>query len=601
MITLQKIGDAIKFTFSGNTHYLQDGTVEVPVNSLSLTIDDSGMATFRKSASNDIFISATYGELGMTKEELVAWYKENMVDGGGSDITSGDVQNMIDESISGKADSSAVTEEISAAVSGKQDTLIAGENITISGNVISAEGDSITIDPSLDSGSTNPVANSAITNTLYTAANANGDGNGYVGNIEAKDDSTYLDRLLWGFNATRYKRPLGGSDSNNTQGVSFYCSSINGVRTVSNKYQNVGHFNLVETSAITTSVTSASTDAQVPSAKAVYDALQEGGGNNVVELTQTEYDALVSGGTVDPTAFYIITDAVAFDPSTKVDTSAFTAYSAATDTALSGKADTSAVTESINAAVSGKVDTSTFNTYSGSVDTALSGKQDTLSAGTGIEISGNVISATGGGSTYTAGEGIIITGSSNAITLDANIYKGNGIASVSVNNPSGSGNGYNKISGMTSFGAGWMVATNNIDEAAFGYFNKSNGSSQQFIHSSGNTLFSVGNGTANNARHNAFEIRQNGDIYLTKDGQNVKLQDQLGGGEVSSAITSGDTNAVAGGAVYDKFDEVEQVTAVALNALNDKFGGLSLVKLTQSEYNALSPNYDNNTLYVIVN
>lgn len=122
MITLQKIGDAIKFTFSGNTHYLQDGTVEVPVNSLSLTIDDSGMATFRKSASNDIFISATYGELGMTKDELVAWYKENMVDGG-SDITSGDVQSMIDESISGK-----------------QDTLIAGENISISGNVISAAG-----------------------------------------------------------------------------------------------------------------------------------------------------------------------------------------------------------------------------------------------------------------------------------------------------------------------------------------------------------------------------------------------------------------------------------------------------------------------------
>lgn len=46
--------------------------------------------------------------------------------------------------------------------------------------------------------------------------------------------------------------------------------------------------------------------------------------------------------------------------------------------AISGKADTSAVTESINEAVSGKLDTSTFNTYSGSVDTALSGKQETL-------------------------------------------------------------------------------------------------------------------------------------------------------------------------------------------------------------------------------
>lgn len=34
-------------------------------------------------------------------------------------------------------------------------------------------------------------------------------------------------------------------------------------------------------------------------------------------------------------------------------------------------------------------------------------------------------------------------------------------------------------------------------------------------------------------------------------------------------------------------------------AVNDKLGGLSLVKLTQSEYDALSPNYDANTLYVI--
>lgn len=33
------------------------------------------------------------------------------------------------------------------------------------------------------------------------------------------------------------------------------------------------------------------------------------GGNPTVELTQAEYDALVSSGTVDPTTFYIITDA----------------------------------------------------------------------------------------------------------------------------------------------------------------------------------------------------------------------------------------------------------------------------------------------------
>ena len=42
--------------------------------------------------------------------------------------------------------------------------------------------------------------------------------------------------------------------------------------------------------------------------------------------------------------------------------------------AISGKADTTAVTESINAATSGKLDTSVFNTYSGNIDTALASK-----------------------------------------------------------------------------------------------------------------------------------------------------------------------------------------------------------------------------------
>lgn len=49
--------------------------------------------------------------------------------------------------------------------------------------------------------------------------------------------------------------------------------------------------NKVETSAITTSITSSSTDAQVPSAKAVYDQM---GGMKIVKLTESEYTALVT-------------------------------------------------------------------------------------------------------------------------------------------------------------------------------------------------------------------------------------------------------------------------------------------------------------------
>lgn len=89
MITLAKNENTIVFTFEDNTHYLFDGTIEVPVNSLTLVTDNSQMATFKKSASNDIFISANYAELGMSKSELESWFKENACGStGGCDVPS---------------------------------------------------------------------------------------------------------------------------------------------------------------------------------------------------------------------------------------------------------------------------------------------------------------------------------------------------------------------------------------------------------------------------------------------------------------------------------------------------------------------------------
>lgn len=79
MITIEKNGSAILFTFDDNQHYLYEGTIEVPVNSLALIVDESDMFTFRKAQSNDIFISANYDDIGMSKEQLIQFYKNNMV------------------------------------------------------------------------------------------------------------------------------------------------------------------------------------------------------------------------------------------------------------------------------------------------------------------------------------------------------------------------------------------------------------------------------------------------------------------------------------------------------------------------------------------
>ena len=278
---------------------------------------------------------------------------------------------------------------------------------------------------------------------------------------------------------------------------------------------------------------------------------------------------------------------------------------------------TAAAFNALNEEISGKVETSAFTAYSATVETALSGKQDTLSAGTNITISGNVISAEGGGKAIEAGRGISITTGETADTVSFNLaLSGGGNSNLSVvggNNCTASNNysfvfgnaleqkggsssvlfGYNcKSNGSYTFAGGWFseaqkegsfaygqsVFAKNKYEHSVGQFNNSVSATTRFG-DSGNTLFSVGNGTADNARHNAFEIRQNGDIYLSSGGTDIKLQDYLGGGSITvdTALDSGSTNPVENRVIYNKFDEVEQVTAAALNALNDTIGNINSI------------------------
>ena len=119
---------------------------------------------------------------------------------------------------------------------------------------IGGGGGEITIDAALDANSPNAVANSAITTAM----------NGKVQNITwGKDDYfgsgiTHLDITYNGIQKT---------------GRTF-AASINNkqILTGPDSYK-INKFYLIETSAIQTTLSSSSTDSQVPSAKAVYDAL----------------------------------------------------------------------------------------------------------------------------------------------------------------------------------------------------------------------------------------------------------------------------------------------------------------------------------------
>ena len=186
---------------------------------------------------------------------------------------------------------SAITE----AVSGKQDTLISGTNIkTInnesilgSGN-IDIQGGGVNVVQTTGTSTTDVMSQDAVT----TAINAKADKTTAGGGLYTASMNNYNTLQLSSINgpiiAGYYKE------------VSF--SRINGKYIIGQGSSNPNSFSLVETSAITTSISSSSTDAQVPSAKAVNDKL---GGLKLVKLTQSEYDALA---TKDNSTLYIVTD-----------------------------------------------------------------------------------------------------------------------------------------------------------------------------------------------------------------------------------------------------------------------------------------------------
>lgn len=511
MITLSKVDNAIKFTFVDNGHYLFNGTIEVPVNSLSLVTDESNMATFKKSATNDIFISATYDELGMAKSELETWYKDNMVGetgGGSSGVTPSEVQSMIDSSISGKADTSAVTESISAATDDMATQTWVGEQGYITGvdlsNYATLDNVAEAVSGKADIGDIPDVSNyfdgaeydSGTTRINFYHGNtvkAYIDASAFV--IDGMIDDVRIETisgvtyLVIDFNTASGKEdiqiPLTDifdpsnyynkteidnivSGLNESIDTKFDASAITAYSTtveVGNAI-DAATSGKADTTAVTEAISAATDDMATKTWVGEQGYLTEHQSLSAYSTTEEVNSAITeaTSGKVDTSTYNTYTADTATEIGNKLAVSDFNTYSGTVDTAINSKAsesDLSALTDVVSAhtantdihvttaqtaawnaksdfsgsyndltdkptiptvptsntaftndagyitsgdaqtqideAVSGKVDTSTFETYSGSVETALSGKQDTLSAGTGIDITDNVISATGGG------------------------------------------------------------------------------------------------------------------------------------------------------------------------------------------------------------
>lgn len=325
----------------------------------------------------------------------------------------------------------------------------------------------------------------------------------------------------------------------------------------------------------------------------IYD-IQDQHASKTVELTQAEYDGLA---VKDPNTFYIISDATAGDLS---------------------------------------------NYYTKQqTNTLVDGKQPTLVSGTNIKTinnesllgEGNLDIQGGGGKAVNAGTNISITTGETADTINCTLpisdgtgegsiivgdseCTANGVYAISLGHSSDVDGDYSLCHGSNSSAAGrfsfafgdncrvnrnnkhaYMLGNGNSStkdfqfsygsnvnpknrlEFSFGTYNNSSSATTTFG-DSGNTMFSIGNGydySSTHNWHNAFEVRQNGDIY----------------------VPNTDDTSVTGDYAYSLYPMVrlqDTITATAANTA--ALGGLKLVKLSQSEYDALQTK-DANTLYII--
>lgn len=565
MITLNASGGSITFTFSGNSTYLNDGVITCPVNSLALIIDESDMVTFKKSQSSDIFVSANIAEFGMTKAELESWFKENAVGstgGGGGDITSGEVQTMIDESISGKADSSDVytTGQTSGA------TEIA--------NALNAKLDTTAYTPT----DLSEYWTSAQTQSAITQATS------------GKADTSYVDSSVSGKadadSLSAYTINEGIASSSQTYDVEVTNDPPVNVYTLDKPYEGI-FFNLELNYA------------------------------NRYLIGYDENDTEIG-------RFYINAQP-GYSPTITIDTTGFTDV-AIYKTILNSSAATVVIEGNEISAIKKfnfyeqywATDTATtvyFYNNGYNVTDAFKYDLKKLEGGNSISIektaSAYIISAS---LPLSAGTGLYSIIEGQGTTASGNASHAEGFSTYAIGQ--GSHAEGNQTSAMTSYShvEGRHTIANNDFEHASGLYNISSSGSSSFG-DSGNTLFSVGNGNYGGPRHNAFEIRQNGDIYIADTSSTgefyeksmIKLQDNLGGGgssysagtgiditndvisvtgmvatsAVTSAVTSGSTDVLTSGGAYEQF------------------GGLKIVKLTESEYAALVTK-DPDVLYVVI-
>ena len=187
----------------------------------------------------------------------------------------------------------------------------------------------------------------------------------------------------------------------------------------------------------------------------------------------------------------------------------------------------------------------------------------TRASGTYAHAEGNITKANGesshaeGYNTNASGKCSHAEGNNTTASSDSSHAEGNNTTASSDsshaegNHTTAGGNAahaegiYTKANGYSSHAEGYFTIAQNQYEHACGALNISSKASETFG-DSGNTLFSIGNSTNASSRHNAFEVRQNGDIYITCNGTDVRLQDYICSLPTFSCISERQWQSISG-------------------------------------------------------
>lgn len=96
MINFTSGRSSTSIEFVNNPRYLNEGTIEVPLNSLALEFDGSGLALFKKAANGDVLFQCFPSETNLaTREAIETFYTSYMVGtAGGASYTAGEGINI---------------------------------------------------------------------------------------------------------------------------------------------------------------------------------------------------------------------------------------------------------------------------------------------------------------------------------------------------------------------------------------------------------------------------------------------------------------------------------------------------------------------------